>query len=108
MKQNVLDGIVAIEAKAAKTVDDAKARAREIRQKVQGDLDTLARQLDQEAKDEAARYQRQAERRAAAALEALDRQLAEAQAALARVRTERVPPMVEELLRLLERRADGN
>lgn len=108
MKQNVLDGIVAIEAKAAKVVDDAKARARQAREGVQADLDALARQLDQQAKDEAANYQRQAEKKKSAALETLDRQLAAAQAALARVRAERVPPMVEELLRLLEQRADGN
>lgn len=108
MKQTVLDGIVAIEAKAAKVVDDAKVRARQAREQVKAELDSLARQLEQQAKDETDRYRGEAEKRKAEALASLDRSLAAAQAALARVRKERVPPMVEEVLGLLEQRADGN
>lgn len=108
MKQNVLDGVVAIEAKAAKVVDDAKLRARQAREKVKADLDALGRQLEGQAREEVAGYQKDADARKAAALDALDRQLAAALAALERARSERVPAAVEELLRLLEQRADGD
>ena len=108
MKQDVLDGILAIEAKAAAVVDEAKQRASQSREKVKADLDALARELDQQAEQETAGYEGEAETRKAAALASLDQRLAAALAALERVRGERVPAMVEELLRLLEQRADGN
>ncbi|MBM4035072.1 MAG: hypothetical protein FJ291_25290 [Planctomycetes bacterium] len=108
MTQSVLDGVVAIEAKAAKVVDDAKERSRQAREKVKSELDSLARELDEQGKREMAQYQGEAENKKAAALASLDRRLALALAALERVRAERVAPLVEELLRLLEQRADGN
>ncbi|HUT33947.1 MAG TPA: hypothetical protein VNE39_10725 [Planctomycetota bacterium] len=108
MKQTVLDGIVAIEAKAAQMVDDAKLRAGQAREKVKADLAALARQLDEQANAAAARYQADAEKKKAAALASLDRGREAAVAALERVRAERVPPMVDELLKAVEQRADGD
>ncbi len=99
MSQSVLDGVVAIEARAAKVVDEAKARARAVREKVKAELDALARQLDAQAREEVAAYQKQAEARKAAAMEALD--------ALERVRTERLPAAVDEVLCLLEQRGSA-
>ncbi|MBM4039619.1 MAG: hypothetical protein FJ290_14015 [Planctomycetes bacterium] len=108
MKQNVLDGIVAIEAKAGAVVDDAKARARQAREKVKADLDALGRKLDEETKAEIAKHQADAQKRKDEALAELDRRLAAALAALKRVRAERVPPLRDELLKRLEQQADGN
>jgi F0F1-type ATP synthase membrane subunit b/b' len=108
MKQTVLDGVVAIEAKAAQVVEDAKTRARQAREKVKADLEHLARRLDQEADAEVAQYRAQVEKGKAGDLAELDRQLAAALAALDKVNAERVAPLVEEVVRLLEQRADGN
>jgi len=108
MKSSVLDGVVAIEANAAKLVDDAKLRARQKREKVAKDLDELAGKLDQEAKADVGRHTADAEKGKAAAQDTLDRQLASAQAAVQRVRDDRLAPMVGEVLRLLEQRADGD
>lgn len=108
MKQTVLDGVVAIEAKAAKRVAEAKQQAGRARERVKAELDALARQLDEEAKRKTADYQAEAEKKKAAALAALDRRLAEAQAALERARHERAPAAVSEILALLEQRADGD
>ena len=108
MKQNVLDGIVAIEAKAAAVVDDAKQRARQAREKVKAELDALGRQLDEEAKAEIAKHQADAQKRKDEALAGLDRRLDAALAALKRVREHSVPPLTDELLKLLEQRTDGD
>ena len=108
MKQNVLDGIVAIEGKATAVVDDAKQHARQAREKVKAELDALGRQLDGEAKAEIARHQADAQARKDETLAGLDRRLDAALAALKRVRDESVPPVTDELLKLLEQRADGD
>ncbi len=108
MKQTVLDGIVAIEERAGKLVTDAKQRAREARDNVRAELDGLARQLDDAAKREACAYQSETEGKKAKALAALDARFAEAQGALGRVREQRLPAAVADLLKLLEQRADGN
>ncbi len=108
MKQTVLDGIVAIEERAAKLASDAKQRAREARDRVGAELDVLARHLDDAAKREAATYQAEAEGKKAKALAALDGRFADAQAALQGVREQRLPAAVADLLKLLEQRANGN
>jgi hypothetical protein len=108
MNQNVLDGVVAIEAKAAKIVEEAKARARQARDQVRSDLQALTRQLDDEAKQQKADYAQSVDAKKARALAQLDQQLQAARDALETVARERVGTLAEEVARLLEQRADGN
>ena len=108
MAQNVLDGVMAIEAKAAGMVDDAKAKAKEARERVQAELDALAGRLDEEAGEQIAQHARGVEARKQAALAELDGQLDAALAAVEAVKAERVAPLADEVIRLLEQRAHGD
>lgn len=108
MTQNVLDGVMQIEAKAAKRVGEAKAQAKGVRERVEADLKGLAEQLDSEAKREIAEHREGIEARKQAALAELDRQLESLLAAVETVEGERVGPLAEEVVRLLEQRADGD
>ena len=108
MKQSVLDGVVAIEAKAAGVVAEAKTRARQVRDQVKVDLERLAQELEREGKAEIETHAAAAEARKAAAQRKLDDQLRAALGALEKVKTERTGPLTEELTRLLEQRADGD
>jgi hypothetical protein len=108
MSRNVLDGVMALETKAAKTVDAAKATATELRKKVDSDLRALAARLDAEAEQEITAYTQDIEARKQTALAELDRQLQSVLAALETVKAERVGPLAEEVTRLLEQRADGH
>jgi len=108
MNQNVLDGVMAIEASAAHVVDEARDRARQLREKVKTDLAQLAEKLDAEAEAELATYTAEVQKKNAAELEALDRQLSAALAAVDKATQEGVPARVEEVVRLLEQRANGD
>jgi hypothetical protein len=108
MNQNVLDGVVAIEAKAAEIVDGAKKRASEMDEKVKADLDALAQELDQKAEQETAAYAQEVEGKRAAALAELDQQLDAAMTALDAVKGEPVASLAAEVAKLLEQRTHGN
>lgn len=108
MTQNVLDGVMEIEAKAAKRVDEAKAQAKALRAKAEADLEALAERLDAEAEREVAEHTEGVEASKQAALAELDRQLDAVLAAMETVKAERVGPLAEEVARLLEQRADGD
>lgn len=108
MKQNVLDGVMAIETKAAKRIEEAKARAKEAQDKVEADLERLAQELAQQADQQIADHAQNVEARKAAALAELDKQLEAALAALGTVNAERVAPLAGEVARLLEQPVDGN
>lgn len=108
MKQSVLDGVVAIEAKAEQVVTGAKTRARQARDKVKADLEQLAQDLDRQAKAEVEKYQSEIEGKKAMALAELGRQAAAALGALEKVKAERAGGLTEEVVRLVEQRADGN
>jgi len=108
MKQTVLDGVVAIEAKAALAVEEAKARAKQARRKAESDLKDLARRLGQEAEQEAGAYQAAIESKKNVAGQELDKQLEAALTALEAAKAERVDARAEEVVRLLEQRADGH
>ena len=108
MPQNVLDGVMEIEAKAAKLVDDAKAKARERHGQVKAELEALAATLDAEAEETTGEHARAVDARRAEALAALDGELEAALAAIGTVKAERVAPLAEEVARLLEQRADGH
>jgi hypothetical protein len=108
MNQNVLDGVVAIEAKAAEIVDEAKKRASEMDEKVKADLESLAQELDQKAEQEIAAYSQEVEGKQAAALAQLDQQLDAAMTALDAVKGESVASLAAEVAKLLEQRSHGN
>ncbi|MFP4055649.1 MAG: hypothetical protein ACLF0G_02135 [Candidatus Brocadiia bacterium] len=108
MSQNVLDGVVAIEAKAEKIVEEAKARAKQRRQEVDQQLKELEDTLDREAEDEVGRYKAELEGQKAEALRTLDERLEAASAALQSVQAERLEPLAEEVVRRLEKGPDGD
>jgi len=108
MNQNVLDGVMAIETKAAAKVDEAKAQAKQLHDKVEADLAALTEKLTQEADQQVADYTQGVEAKKATALAELDKQLDAALAALETVKAERVAPLTGEVARLLEQPADGN
>jgi len=108
MNQNVLDGVVAIEAKAAQIVDDAKKRASETEKGVQAQLDTLAQELDEKAEQDIAAYAQEVEGKKNAELAALDQNLEAAMSALEAVKGDPIDACAGEVAQLLEQRANGN
>ena len=102
MTQNVLDGVMAIEAKAAKLVAEAKAKGQERLEQVAAELEALAQRLDAEAREQIADHAQGVQARQDAALADLDRQLEAALAAVEAVKAERVGPLADEVIRLLE------
>jgi F0F1-type ATP synthase membrane subunit b/b' len=108
MKQNVLDGVVAIEAKAAELVDDAKKQAEAARKKVAEQLDALARELDQEAEKEIAAHKQAVDAKKEAALATLQEQLDAALESLEGVKGAAVQEQAAEVVKRLEQRGDGH
>ena len=108
MNQTVLDGVMAIETKAAAKVEEAKTRAKEAHAKVEADIEALDADLTKQADQQIAEHTHSVEARKATALAELDTQLEAALAAINTVNAERVAPLAAEVARLLERPADGN
>lgn len=108
MNQNVLHGVVEIEGKAARIVDEAKSRASEAEKKVQADLDALARELDEGAEQESAAYSEEVEGRKSSVLARLDQQLDAAMAALRAVQGDPIATAAAEVASRVEQRTDGN
>lgn len=108
MSQSVLDGVVAIEAKAAKRIDDAKAQAKAIRREVEETLSALEKELDADAERAIHTHAEAIASRKQKAIASLDEQLAAALAALEKVRTEQLGAMVGDVVALLERGDDGH
>jgi len=104
MSQNVLDGVVEIEAKAAEIVDEAKNRATQVEKQVQTELDAVAQDLNQKAEQETAAYAQEVEGSKAEALAALDEQLEAAMTALEAVQGEPIAARAGEVAKLLEQR----
>jgi hypothetical protein len=102
MTQNVLDGVMEIEAKAAKKVDGAKADAAALRGEVAAKIEALAKELEDEAQQEIAQHTEDVKVRKGAALAELDRQLEAVLAAIETVEAERVAPLARELVQRLE------
>jgi undecaprenyl pyrophosphate synthase len=108
MPQDVLDGVVAIEAKAAKLVDEAKAEAKQVRSNVEQQLEELAQELDQEAEQAIAQHKEDVDAKKAKALAELDRQLEAAQKALEQVKAEQLETTAADVAKKLEQRGDGH
>jgi len=108
MTQNVLDGVIEIEARASALVAEAKAKAAGVHRQVEAELGALGERLDAEAESEIATHTQEVNARREAALAELDRQCQAVLDALEIVKAERVGPLAEEVTRLMEQRADGD
>jgi hypothetical protein len=108
MAQGVLDGVVAIEAKAAKLVEDAKREAQRLRSTVKAELDRLAQQLAREADEATAAHAAEVEVKKQACLAEIQEQVKVAMDALDVTRSKNVDPMVAEVARLLEQGGHGH
>jgi len=108
MSQSVLDGVVAIEAKAAKRVADATAQAKALRDEVEAKLAGLSAELDAEAQQATCSHAQSVAASKEKALAALDEQRAAALAALEGVQSKHLGSMATEVAALLERGDDGH
>lgn len=106
--QNLLDRTVELDAKGARIVDEARARAKERHTQVRRDIETLAKQLDDEAQQAVGQYRQEIDAQRAAALAALDERLAASLEALEAVKAQHVESAAAEVARLLEQPGDGH
>ena len=104
MGPSVIDGVVAIEAKAAKLVDEAKAHGKERKTQVEADLERLAKELNAQAEHEVAGHTKGVEVKKADALAELDRQLQAALEAVEAVKSSQVASAAAEVAGLVEQR----
>lgn len=106
--KNLLDQTIELDAKVARIVDEARARAADLRKQLKAELKELAEQLDREAEQAVAEHQKGVDARKSAALAALDEQLEASRQALEAVRSEKVDSAAAEVARVLEQGGHGH
>lgn len=108
MRPGVLDSVVAIEAKAAKIVEDAQGESQKIQDEVQTNLARLAEALETEAEEIIGKHAESVAARTATVLAELEQQLTAALDALEIVKATQLDPMAAEVTSLLEQGGDGH